>query len=185
MINLGVNVAVFQDGRVLLTQREDFEVWCLPGGGVDPGETLAQAAIREVREETGIEVELERLVGMYSRPLWMGKGYHVAVFVAYPIGGTLQPQAGEVIDLGYYDVDAMPYLLWGQQQRIEDAVAGVVGVIRAQQIPPDAPQLSRQEVYALFKESGLTRLEFYTKYAQVYGPEDQQIEVAGVKHAET
>jgi ADP-ribose pyrophosphatase YjhB (NUDIX family) len=60
MINLGVNVAVIEDGRVLLTQREDFPVWCLPGGGVDPGESLAQAAVREVREETGLEVELER-----------------------------------------------------------------------------------------------------------------------------
>lgn len=179
MINLGVNVAVFQNGRVLLTQREDFEVWCLPGGGVDPGESLAQAAIREVREETGLDVELERFVGMYSRPLWMGKGYHVAVFVARPVGGELRPQPGEVIDLGYFDVGELPYLLWGQRQRIEDAVADVVGVVRNQLIPADAPQASRQEVYAMFKESGLSRIDFYTKYAEIYGPEDQQIEVEG------
>jgi ADP-ribose pyrophosphatase YjhB (NUDIX family) len=69
MINLGVNVAVIEDGRVLLTQREDFEVWCLPGGQVESGESLAQAAVREVREETGLHIELLRLVGIYSRPL--------------------------------------------------------------------------------------------------------------------
>ena len=39
---LGVNIAIIQDGKVLLTKRRDFEVWCLPGGEVDAGETLAQ-----------------------------------------------------------------------------------------------------------------------------------------------
>ena len=41
---LGVNIAIFQDRKILLTKREDFEVWCLPGGAVDEGETIAQAA---------------------------------------------------------------------------------------------------------------------------------------------
>ena len=40
---LGVNVAILEDGKILLTRREDFEVWCLPGGGVDDGESVAQA----------------------------------------------------------------------------------------------------------------------------------------------
>ncbi len=62
---LGVTVAVIDEDRILLTKREDFEVWCLPGGGVDPGESVAQAAIREAREETGLEVQLTRLVGIY------------------------------------------------------------------------------------------------------------------------
>lgn len=68
---LGVNVAIVSEGRVLLTRREDFDVWCLPGGQVDAGESLAEAARREVREETGLEVRIERLVGMYSGPRWL------------------------------------------------------------------------------------------------------------------
>jgi ADP-ribose pyrophosphatase YjhB (NUDIX family) len=55
---LAVNVAVIDGDRVLLTRREDFEVWCLPGGTVDEGESLAEAATREVREETGLDVRL-------------------------------------------------------------------------------------------------------------------------------
>jgi 8-oxo-dGTP pyrophosphatase MutT (NUDIX family) len=67
MPGLAVIVAVIDDGKVLLTKREDFEVWCLPGGGVEDGESMAEAAIRETWEEAGIQVELTRLVGVYSR----------------------------------------------------------------------------------------------------------------------
>ena len=55
MPGLAVIVAMIHDGKVLLTKREDFEVWCLPGGGVEEGESLAEAGIREVKEETGLE----------------------------------------------------------------------------------------------------------------------------------
>ena len=48
---LGVNVAIFQEGKVLLTKRVDFEVWCLPGGEVDEGESLAQAACVKRRKK--------------------------------------------------------------------------------------------------------------------------------------
>jgi ADP-ribose pyrophosphatase YjhB (NUDIX family) len=184
MINLGVNVAVIDDGRVLLTQREDFEVWCLPGGGVDPGESLAQAAIREVREETGLEVELHRFVGMYSRPLWMGRGYHIAVFAATRAGGVVQPQPGEVIAVQYFDPGDLPLLLWGQRQRIEDAVAGLVGVVRVQEIDPRLPQMTRDEIYAMRDQSGLPPVEFYTQHVEQYGPEDQRIEVPGMPRPE-
>ena len=47
----------------MLTQREDFEVWRLSGGVAEPGEILAQAAVREAKEETGLDVRLTRLVG--------------------------------------------------------------------------------------------------------------------------
>ena len=56
MTGLAVNVAVIHEGKILLTQREDFETWILPSGGVEDGESLAQAAIRETREETGAEL---------------------------------------------------------------------------------------------------------------------------------
>ena len=53
MAMFGVNVAVLDGGRVLVPQRSDLPVWCLPGGFIDDGESVATAAIREVHEETG------------------------------------------------------------------------------------------------------------------------------------
>ncbi len=54
--------------RILLTKREDNDQWCLPGGGMDAGESAAETCIREVWEETGLRVKVERLVGIYTSP---------------------------------------------------------------------------------------------------------------------
>ena len=59
MPSIGVVIAIIQQGRVLLTQRDDFACWCLPGGAIEDAESLEQAATREVSEETGLQVEIE------------------------------------------------------------------------------------------------------------------------------
>lgn len=69
--SLVVGVTAFvqdDDHRVLMIQRADNGQWALPGGGQDVGETTPAAAIRETREETGIEVTITGLVGIYSDP---------------------------------------------------------------------------------------------------------------------
>jgi 8-oxo-dGTP pyrophosphatase MutT (NUDIX family) len=64
-----VNVVVTNDaGEILLIQRTDNGNWALPGGGVDIGESLPQAAIRETREETGVDCEITGLSGIYTDP---------------------------------------------------------------------------------------------------------------------
>ena len=62
--------AIVADGqnRILLHRRSDSGNWALPGGAMDIGETFAASAIREVREETGFDVRVDRIVGIYSDP---------------------------------------------------------------------------------------------------------------------
>ncbi|HEX9353505.1 MAG TPA: NUDIX domain-containing protein [Streptosporangiaceae bacterium] len=70
-----VSVVVPDDqGRILLIRRVDNKYWSIPGGGMEPGESVRQAASREVSEETGINCEVTGLVGIYSNP------HHVAAY---------------------------------------------------------------------------------------------------------
>jgi ADP-ribose pyrophosphatase YjhB (NUDIX family) len=61
-------VVADQAGAILLIERTDNALWTIPGGGMEVGETIAQTAIREVKEETGLDVAVQRLVGIYSDP---------------------------------------------------------------------------------------------------------------------
>jgi len=61
-------VVVDHRNQILLQRRTDSGNWALPGGAMDIGETLAESAIREVKEETGFDVRIERIVGIYSDP---------------------------------------------------------------------------------------------------------------------
>ena len=80
-LRVGAGAAVMDGDRLLLTRRSDNGEWCMPGGGVDPGERPAEAAVREVLEETGLSVRVTGLVGVYSDP---------DVVVVYPDGNRVQ-----------------------------------------------------------------------------------------------
>jgi len=163
MPGLAVIVAVMTEGKILLTKREDFEVWCLPGGGVEDGETLAEGAIREAKEETGLDVELTHLVGVYSR---MGGGMrdtHAVLYAASPVGGELKTQPGETIAVEYFPFKQLPKeLLFGHKKRIQDAIHGHIGLSVRQQIKAeDTTVYSRMELYEMRDRSGLSRQQFY------------------------
>jgi ADP-ribose pyrophosphatase YjhB (NUDIX family) len=64
-----VNVVVVNEaGDVLMIRRSDNDNWAVPGGAIDLGESMVQAAVRETREETGIECEITGLIGIYTDP---------------------------------------------------------------------------------------------------------------------
>ena len=131
-LRLGCSAAIFDDqGRVLLTKRRDNGQWCLPSGGAEPGESVAEACEREVLEETGLNVRVERLVGVYSHPDQLviyadgGKFHIVALhFKAEVTGGTLGI-SDETSDFGYFTVQELDGLdmLGRHKDRILDTLA--------------------------------------------------------------
>ena len=89
---LSVNVAVADDqGRVLVIRRSDNDNWALPGGAMDCGESIAQAAVRETKEETGIDCEVTGLVGIYTNP------QHV---ILYTSNGEVRQECSVVFTAG-------------------------------------------------------------------------------------
>ena len=96
------NVIVVNDhGQILLIRRTDNGNWAVPGGGMDLGESITQAAIRETFEETGITCQITGLVGIYTSPRhvirYTSNGEvrqeFSIVFTARPIGGKLRPSS--------------------------------------------------------------------------------------------
>lgn len=95
-----VNVVVVNDGgELLMIRRSDNDNWAVPGGAVDLGESVGQAAIRETKEESGIDVEITGIVGIYSDPkhviLYTSNGEarqeFSIVLTARPLGGEPTP----------------------------------------------------------------------------------------------
>jgi len=91
---LMVDVVILSEAGVVLVRRgsEPYEgQWALPGGFVEVGETVKQAAVREAAEETGLAVEVSRLVGVYSEPDRDPRGHNVSVaFLARVLSGQMQ-----------------------------------------------------------------------------------------------
>jgi len=175
----GVNVAIMSGDKVLLTRREDFEVWCLPGGHVEEGESLAAAAVREVREETGLDVELGRLVGLYSRPHWQGGPTHVASFAAVRTGGSLDLPPDEVIEAGWFGVDELPDdLLLGQRLRILHALTDRVGVVHTSTVI--FPFESVEALFQARDASELGRAAFYAEAVVCPNADAERAELAAV-----
>ena len=170
MIRLAATVAIVQDDKVLLAKREDFEVWCLPGGMVDVGESLAETAVREAHEETGLTVEITRLVGIYSE-IGAWNDIHLALFAARPTGGALFPQADEVLDLRYFAPTDLPAdMFWWHRQQVADLFAGVGGSAAwRQNVAAQPGATTREALYALREASGLSRTEFYHWYYESLG----------------
>ena len=173
----GVDIAIKQAHQVLLIQRADVPVWGLPGGAVDAHESIAQAAVREAFEETGLEVKLDRLIGIYSRPYW-GEGSHAVLFTAHPVGGTLLTTTNETINAAFFEPDQLPKdtLSWFHQ-RIQDAFTATDVVIRTQKTTLSYDIGSRAELYTRLKEGNLAMDEVVRQLCYTPKAEDEILEL--------
>jgi ADP-ribose pyrophosphatase YjhB (NUDIX family) len=107
---VGADAAIFnQKGEILLMERTDGRGWCLPCGFVEPNEKPAETVLREVREETGLEVAIKRLVGVFTRLPNAITGPHTTIAVVHLceiVGGELG-LSHEGKALRYWAIEAM------------------------------------------------------------------------------
>lgn len=117
---IGVEAAVFRDSRLLLIKRHDIGLWAVPGGMVEVGETLTQAALRELREETGLNGKVTDLLGIFDSRIWKSRLktqlYHVIFRV--DASGQNPVITSEATDWGFFPVDNLPELSPGHTQRV-------------------------------------------------------------------
>jgi 8-oxo-dGTP pyrophosphatase MutT (NUDIX family) len=129
----GTAVVVFNSsGEVLLQERADGGFWGLPGGWVDVGESVEQCAVRETLEETGIDIRVVRLIGVYSDPKNSIMSYPdgrvvqtvTCAFECGRVSGQLSVSS-ESTDVGYFPVGSLPDKIVAiHRMMIGDALAG-------------------------------------------------------------
>ncbi|MBW6516922.1 MAG: NUDIX hydrolase [ANME-2 cluster archaeon] len=117
---LTVDILIVSTGKLVLIRRRNppFQGhWALPGGFVEVGETVEEAAMREAHEETGLSVDLKGLVGVFSEPGRDPRGHTVSICFAAIGHGTLQASS-DAQDVALFDLDDLPPLAFDHLQVI-------------------------------------------------------------------
>ncbi|UOE96384.1 NUDIX domain-containing protein [Alkalihalobacillus sp. LMS39] len=132
-VKAAVAVIIFNEQKqVLLQKRKDVGLWGIPSGHIEIGETVEQAAIREVKEETNVDITIKKLIGVYSDPdsqrfeYPSGEVVHfiTSCFLAEISGGHLCCNEEESLEIKFFDVDDLPNnLLKMHPQWLKDALA--------------------------------------------------------------
>jgi ADP-ribose pyrophosphatase YjhB (NUDIX family) len=126
--------------ELLLIQRGDSGVWLYPTGWADIGYSPAEVAVKEVHEETGIETEPVRIIGVLDGQRFGSRGlpFYSVVFHLYAVGGELRPHPLEVRDVGWFAEDALPSPLAGGARWQHMAFSAIRG--EAADVAFDAPR---------------------------------------------
>lgn len=130
-LRVGCSAVIFDETgeKILLTKRADNGQWCLPSGGMEAGESASEACIREVWEETGLNVMIRRLVGIYTTPHEVieytngNKFQLVALCFEATVSGGELGLSDETTEYGYFSYEQIQKLdvLQNHVQRIHDA----------------------------------------------------------------
>ncbi len=123
---LGSDAAIFDlSGKILLMKRTDNQKWCLPCGLVEAGESPEQGAIREAKEETGLEVQILELVKVYTRFPSPEYGLYTLVSTVYlcEVTGGVLTRSHEDLGLQYWNIKEVPIWHCEMKQHAKDAHA--------------------------------------------------------------
>lgn len=117
---VGAEAVILREGKIMLIKRSDSGLWAVPGGLVEVGETLAEAAERELHEETGVEGKVTQLLGIFDSRLWRSKTkaqlYHV-IFLAEAADPIPRP-SNEATEIAFFEEANLPVLAPGHDLRV-------------------------------------------------------------------
>ena len=119
-----------ESGRVLLQKRGDSNKWGFPGGAIELGETPEEAAIRELKEETGLDVTIDSLIGIYTDsdmkyPNGDNAQSIAIVYKLKALSGELTCDNKETIDLKFFDVNKLPEMFCKQHEEVKAVIANM------------------------------------------------------------
>ena len=139
MFSIGAFAIIFDENKkVLLSHRRDIDVWNLPGGGMETRELPNEAIVREVKEETGLDVVVERLVGVYGK---VDKDELVFAFVCRVAGGQLV-LSDEADQHCFFAADMIPSNTPPKQiERIQDSLNHTTQPIFRRQTAPSTQSI--------------------------------------------
>ena len=128
MKDAAVGIVLKNDSQILVIKRRDIPMWVIPGGGVDADEDPAKAVVREVLEETGLEVKIQRKIAEYTPVNRLTRLVHL--YECTPVKGELTT-GSETIELNYFPIKSLPTPFFHiHEEWIEDMLKNEVGVIR-------------------------------------------------------
>jgi len=139
---LTVDALIIYCRKLVLIKRKNppFQgFFALPGGFVEVGETVESATVREAREETGLDIELIKLLGVYSDPSRDPRGHTVSI--CYLARGSGKLKAGsDAKDIELFDMNEIPRLAFDHNKIIENAKSDINGILSKMQEHDDARQ---------------------------------------------
>lgn len=118
---VGADAVVFRGRRMLLIKREDNGLWAMPGGATDVGETWAQSAERELREETGVVGTATKLLGVFDSRLWGSRSkshFYSGLWLVEPLDDRSPTAGPETTGAGFFAEHDLPALSPGHERRV-------------------------------------------------------------------
>ena len=118
-----------ENGEVLLQKHGDSKKWGFPGGAVEIGETPQMAAVREIKEETGLDVRVEKTIGVYTDldMVYPNGDKAQSIIIAFElkaVGGKLHCDQEETLELKFFSKDQKPVLFTGSHEDLWHDIFG-------------------------------------------------------------